>query len=148
MRLDGSRDAGFLTPTTLVVLIAIGTIIGLASWLNGRANNDLSFAATITISPRTAPGLVNLTGCDTMAQRFDVDLIAGHNTTTSKTYTLGKGRKQPDASCVFTVTGKIAPSDDYGIRLNDHIGDKGDIVWTDHGNATRGDGALALRADW
>jgi hypothetical protein len=149
MRLDGSRDAGFLTPTTLAVLVVIGAVIGLGSWIAGRASDaGVPFTATVTISPATAPGLVNLTGCESMAQRFDVDLLAGRGAVTSQTHKLEKGRKQPDASCVFTVSGTVAPSDDYGIRLNDHIGDKGDTVWIAHDDAARADSALMLRADW
>ena len=149
MKLDGSKESGYLTRTSLSVIVALAVVVGLGSWLFGDEPATIAFEAEITLSESTVRGLFR-DGCQ--LDDYSITVFSGTGSTNTTSLDVRGGVLTSGGGCSYLVRGEIEQADRYGVRWNGQGGDPFPDVWRDHDDAVTtnddGDPVVFFDINW
>jgi len=153
MNLDGSRESGYLTKTSLSILVALAVAFGFWSWLTDDSADALPVEIVLTASPvMMQEGFGVRQGCALPSGRYVIEVYRNDSSTGDRAASvqLRDGVKYGD-SCRFTVKANVNPADRYGIRFHNMRDDFSLFEWVEHEDAVEevdGDTRLVIGVAW
>lgn len=140
MKLDGSKESGYLTPLRLGIIIAVAIVFGV--WWSSMDDSQIDLTLHVTVSAETLDRLEPGT-CDLSTYEMKVETPGGYATN----YRFGTGTRTADNGCAFTLTERIEPASRYEVTFIYKGGSWGPRV-VEVDDAQREDGRVSVDVAW
>lgn len=151
MPLDGTRESGYLTKTSLSVIVVI--VVAITAMVSIRNATATKYPAEINLTITRATmiqGFNAFEGCDFTGHPFRVGIVRNEGIAAEVRESPGVGRITPDNDCRYTITAEIEEADRYGIRF-----DNAELRFTDWFDSDEveeegedGDTRLVFTVEW